>query len=53
MILLKYANNKAFTYGAKQIFERAQLLHRARWGKRNLVENQTVTDGWTMEESAI
>jgi hypothetical protein len=26
MILLKYANNKVFTYGAKQIFERAQLL---------------------------
>jgi hypothetical protein len=24
LILLKYANNKAFTYGAKQIFERAQ-----------------------------
>jgi hypothetical protein len=24
MILLKYANNKVFTYGAKQIFERAQ-----------------------------
>jgi hypothetical protein len=24
MILLKYANNEAFTYGAKQIFERAQ-----------------------------
>jgi hypothetical protein len=24
MILLKFANNKAFTYGAKQIFERAQ-----------------------------
>jgi hypothetical protein len=27
MILLKYANNEASTYGTKQIFERAQYMN--------------------------
>jgi hypothetical protein len=25
----------------------------SRWGWRNLVESQTVTDGWALEESAM
>jgi hypothetical protein len=33
--------------------EQQQLLRRARWGWRNLVESRTVTDGWSLEESAM